>query len=60
MHIGYPRASRLIDEMHELGIVGPRESGGRPRRVLELSADRPEATLSGEQGESGAAGSRRT
>jgi S-DNA-T family DNA segregation ATPase FtsK/SpoIIIE len=44
MHIGYPRASRLIDEMHELGIVGPRESGGRPRRVLELASEMPEAT----------------
>jgi S-DNA-T family DNA segregation ATPase FtsK/SpoIIIE len=44
MHIGYPRASRLIDDMHEMGIVGPKESGGRPRRVLELAGERPEVT----------------
>ena len=47
MHIGYPRASRLIDEMHALGIVGPPESGGKPRRVLELSAQQPESTGGG-------------
>jgi S-DNA-T family DNA segregation ATPase FtsK/SpoIIIE len=38
MHIGYPRASRLIDEMEERGIVGPAESGGRQRQVLEETA----------------------
>jgi S-DNA-T family DNA segregation ATPase FtsK/SpoIIIE len=37
MHIGYPRASRLIDEMEERGIVGPAESGGRQRQVLTLT-----------------------
>jgi S-DNA-T family DNA segregation ATPase FtsK/SpoIIIE len=35
MHIGYPRASRLIDEMEERGVVGPAMSGGRQRKVLE-------------------------
>jgi S-DNA-T family DNA segregation ATPase FtsK/SpoIIIE len=35
MHIGYPRASRLIDEMEERGVVGPAMSGGREREVLE-------------------------
>jgi S-DNA-T family DNA segregation ATPase FtsK/SpoIIIE len=61
MHIGYPRASRIIDEMHELGIVGPPESGGRARRVLELSAEQAEDGAS-ESGAAGgrAAGSRRT
>jgi S-DNA-T family DNA segregation ATPase FtsK/SpoIIIE len=39
MHIGYPRASRLIDEMEERGIIGPAESGGRQRRVLELGVN---------------------
>jgi S-DNA-T family DNA segregation ATPase FtsK/SpoIIIE len=34
MHIGYPRASRLIDEMEERGIVGPAKGGGRQRQVL--------------------------
>jgi S-DNA-T family DNA segregation ATPase FtsK/SpoIIIE len=39
MHIGYPRASRLIDEMEEQGIVGPGQGGGRPRQVLELGPE---------------------
>jgi S-DNA-T family DNA segregation ATPase FtsK/SpoIIIE len=34
MRIGYPRAARLIDAMEERGIIGPPETGGRPREVL--------------------------
>lgn len=34
LRIGYPRAARLIDELHEMGIVGPPEGGGRERDVL--------------------------
>ena len=34
LHIGYPRAARLIDDLEELGIVGPAVSGGREREVL--------------------------
>ena len=34
LRIGYPRAARLIDELEELGVVGPPESGGRSRMVL--------------------------
>ncbi|MFN2157620.1 MAG: DNA translocase FtsK [Anaerolineae bacterium] len=34
MHIGYPRAARLIDDLEQLGIVGPQLSGGRPRELL--------------------------
>nr|MBC7245796.1 DNA translocase FtsK 4TM domain-containing protein [Chloroflexota bacterium] len=34
LRIGYPRAARLIDQMEELGIVGPAENAGRSRRVL--------------------------
>jgi S-DNA-T family DNA segregation ATPase FtsK/SpoIIIE len=34
MRIGYPRASRIIDQMEELGIIGPPETGGRRRKVL--------------------------
>ncbi len=36
MRIGYPRAARLIDELEALGIVGPPESGGRSRVVLDV------------------------
>lgn len=35
MHIGYPRAARLIDELEERGVVGPAEAGGRSRLVLD-------------------------
>jgi S-DNA-T family DNA segregation ATPase FtsK/SpoIIIE len=34
LHIGYPRAARLIDDLEELGVVGPAVSGGRERKVL--------------------------
>jgi len=34
MRIGYPRASRLIDQMEEMGIIGPPATGGRRREVL--------------------------
>lgn len=34
LRIGYPRAARLIDELEELGVIGPAVSGGRDRDVL--------------------------
>jgi S-DNA-T family DNA segregation ATPase FtsK/SpoIIIE len=34
LRIGYPRAARLVDELEELGIVGPTQGGGREREVL--------------------------
>jgi S-DNA-T family DNA segregation ATPase FtsK/SpoIIIE len=34
LRIGYPRAARLVDELEELGIVGPSQGGGREREVL--------------------------
>ncbi|MCD6289638.1 MAG: DNA translocase FtsK, partial [Anaerolineae bacterium] len=39
LHIGYPRAARLIDQLEEMGVVGPDEGGGRARRVLLSSQD---------------------
>lgn len=33
LRIGYPRAARLMDELEEMGIVGPPEAGGREREV---------------------------
>ena len=32
--IGYPRAARVMDLLEERGVVGPGESGGKPRNVL--------------------------
>ncbi len=34
LRIGYPRAARLMDELEDLGVVGPSEGGGRERDVL--------------------------
>ena len=33
LSLGYARASRLVDTMHELGIIGP-FSGAKPRQVI--------------------------
>ncbi|MBZ0280338.1 MAG: DNA translocase FtsK [Anaerolineae bacterium] len=32
--LGYPRAARIVDLLHELGVVGEAEPGGRTRKVL--------------------------
>jgi S-DNA-T family DNA segregation ATPase FtsK/SpoIIIE len=34
LRIGYPRAARLMDELEEMGVVGPSQTGGREREVL--------------------------
>lgn len=34
LRIGYPRAARLMDELEELGVIGPGQGGGREREVL--------------------------
>jgi len=34
LRVGYPRAARLMDELEELGVVGPSQGGGRERDVL--------------------------
>jgi len=34
LRIGYPRAARLMDELEELGIVGPAVGAGREREVF--------------------------
>jgi S-DNA-T family DNA segregation ATPase FtsK/SpoIIIE len=38
LHIGYPRAARLIDMLEEEGVVGPSESG-QSRPVLASTSD---------------------
>lgn len=39
LKVGYPRAARLMDELEELGIVGPSLGGGKEREVLVSSDD---------------------
>lgn len=34
LRIGYPRAARLVDELEDMGILGPPLGGGREREVL--------------------------
>ena len=37
LRIGYPRAARLMEQLEEMGAVGPDEGGGRSRGVLMRS-----------------------
>lgn len=43
LRIGYPRAARLLDQLEEMGIVGPSQGGGKERDVLlgPLDEDEP-------------------
>jgi len=34
LKIGYPRAARLLDQLEEMGVVGPSQGGGREREAL--------------------------
>jgi S-DNA-T family DNA segregation ATPase FtsK/SpoIIIE len=34
LRIGYPRAARLVDQLEEMGIIGPSQGGGRERKIL--------------------------
>jgi S-DNA-T family DNA segregation ATPase FtsK/SpoIIIE len=34
LHIGYPRAASLLDQMEGEGIIGPSRGGGRDREIL--------------------------
>jgi DNA segregation ATPase FtsK/SpoIIIE, S-DNA-T family len=39
LRIGYPRAARLLDQLEEMGIIGPSLGGGKERVIL------PESTV---------------
>jgi S-DNA-T family DNA segregation ATPase FtsK/SpoIIIE len=39
LRIGYTRAARLIDVMEERSVVGPAQSGSKPRKVIGYSDD---------------------
>lgn len=34
LRIGYARAARIMDQLDERGLIGPAETGGKPRKVL--------------------------
>jgi len=34
LRIGYPRAARLMEQLEELGVIGPAQSGGKEREIL--------------------------
>lgn len=34
LRVGYPRAARLVDELEDMGILGPTLGGGREREIL--------------------------
>ena len=42
LRIGYPRAARLLDQLEEMGVVGPSMGGGRDRDVLVASEEEDE------------------
>jgi DNA segregation ATPase FtsK/SpoIIIE, S-DNA-T family len=52
LHIGFPRAARIMEQLEELGIVGPDRGGGRGRKVLgaqKVDLDRIAERLPGEE-----------
>ncbi|HEY5731570.1 MAG TPA: DNA translocase FtsK [Anaerolineales bacterium] len=42
LRIGYPRAARLLDQMEDMGVVGPSLGGGKERDVLVEPLDEDE------------------
>ena len=55
LRVGYPRAARLIDELEEIGVVGPAQSGGRSRDVLVTESAEGETPLQQGEGAEGKA-----
>jgi S-DNA-T family DNA segregation ATPase FtsK/SpoIIIE len=49
LRIGYPRAARLLDELEEMGIVGPAQGGGREREVLVSPDEEGEESFTGKE-----------
>jgi S-DNA-T family DNA segregation ATPase FtsK/SpoIIIE len=39
LRIGYPRAARLLDQLEDMGVVGPSQGGGKERDVLVSEED---------------------
>jgi S-DNA-T family DNA segregation ATPase FtsK/SpoIIIE len=34
LRVGFPRAARLLDQLEEMGVVGPSQGGGKDREVM--------------------------
>ena len=34
LRVGYPRAARLVDQLEDMGVIGPSQGGGRERDIL--------------------------
>jgi S-DNA-T family DNA segregation ATPase FtsK/SpoIIIE len=47
LRIGYPRAARLLDQLEEMGVVGPSQGGGKERDVLVGPLDEDESAEGG-------------
>jgi DNA segregation ATPase FtsK/SpoIIIE, S-DNA-T family len=47
LRIGYPRAARLLDQLEEMGVVGPSLGGGKERDVLVSPDDEAESGQGG-------------
>jgi S-DNA-T family DNA segregation ATPase FtsK/SpoIIIE len=43
LRIGYPRAARLLDQLEEMGVVGPSQGGGRERDVMPVEDEEDES-----------------
>lgn len=39
LRVGYPRAARLLDQLEDMGVVGPSQGGGKERDVLVSEDD---------------------
>jgi S-DNA-T family DNA segregation ATPase FtsK/SpoIIIE len=39
MRLGYPKAARLMDELHRRGVIGRQQAGGKTREVLRRGGD---------------------
>ena len=47
LNVGYPRAARMVDQLHDLGAIGPFE-GSKPRKVTVKSMDEYYALKNGD------------
>jgi len=51
LHIGYPRAARLIDMLEDTGVVGPSESGQSRMVLITSEEDEDQADFGGGEAE---------